>query len=397
MPRYDVAIVGGGMVGASLALMLTSHFEKAKLPPPSIALIEAKPLTFGSHPGFDGRTIALSLGSERLFDQAGIWQALKSYCSPIESIQVSDRGHYGRVDICAEDYHFDALGQVIEIDLAGKALHQLLIDMPNVTLCCPVQITDIDVIAEGHCIHGNDGSRIECSLLVGADGAPSVVAEHARLGQLNYDFKQSAIIANLEAFEPHRQRAFERFTPNGPIALLPTNGNRWALAWCVNRGEEQSIMALDDAQFIQQLHQAFGYRAGGFKSVGLRRSYPLVLKRVQRLVGHRAVVLGNAAHGLHPVAGQGFNLGLRDVACLATLLSQQGLRGGDLGAFPILADYQRERGFDVACTITMTSTLASLFASSEKVFVAPRNLVMNAMQNCSFMKSALVKQSLGLG
>ncbi|MDO6683852.1 MULTISPECIES: 2-octaprenyl-6-methoxyphenyl hydroxylase [unclassified Agarivorans] len=393
LEHFDIAIVGAGMAGASLALALSNQESGVK--PLRIAVIEAAELNFGQHPGFDGRAIALSAGSERWLKQQNLWQSLAPHSCAIEHIHVSDRGHCGWTTLDADEYQLRALGQVIELEHAGREFHQLLAEREQITLFCPHKVKSIEQQQQQVIVELDNQQSITASLLVGADGADSLVGK--KIGtQQQHDFAKFALIANVQAEQALAGRAFERFTDNGPLALLPMTNQRWSVVWSVDAEQAKQLQNLDEDAFLAELQQAFGYRAGRFVGVGARVTYPLVLRYYQRFFAHRMLILGNAAHSLHPIAGQGFNLGLRDVAALAPLILEQWHKEQDLGAHAMLDAYQQQRQADIERTISMTSSLASLFASSDKSSVVPRNVGLMAMQLFPSFKSLLAKQSLGL-
>jgi 2-octaprenyl-6-methoxyphenol hydroxylase len=392
---YDLLIVGGGMAGASLALLVTRQVQSQGQAAPRIAIVEAKPLEYGHHPGFDGRAIALSAGSQQIMKQAHLWDKLAPYAQAIHHIHVSDRGHVGQVSLHAQAYSLESLGQVIELEHAGAVLYQAIAHNPNISLYCPLSVERIETHQECQELVAHDGRRLRGRLLVGADGGFSAVAEYCQLNSETLDFGQNAIIANLESDGAHEQTAFERFTEQGPIALLPMTQNRWSLVWCVNRDAGSALMALRDSAFLAQLQRSFGYRAGRFVKAGRRASYPLALRQVQQVIAHRALVIGNAAQSLHPIAGQGFNLGLRDAWSLAQTISQHGIVDGDIGRYSLLVDYRNRRQQDVERTVLMTSGLVSLFGNSDKLSVVSRTIALALMQHSMRFQLPLVKQSLG--
>ncbi len=390
--HFDIIIIGAGMTGASLALALSQAQTSQPL---KIALIEAAELNFGHHPGFDGRAIALSAGSIRWFQQQGLWAEMAPYACAIEHINVSDRGHCGWTTMQADEYHLDALGQVIELEHAGRELHQQLAQRQGISLFCPARVQHIEQSQQQVLLQLDDQQCLSGSLLIGADGADSLVGQQIG-GQQQHDFAKYALIANVQAEQDPAGRAFERFTEQGPLALLPMSKQRWSVVWSLEAEQAKRMQLADDEVFLRELQQAFGYRAGRFNAVGKRAAYPLVLRYYPRLFAHRMLLLGNAAHSLHPIAGQGFNLALRDVADLAPLLLQQWQQGQDLGAHSLLDAYQQLRLQDIERTISMTAGLASVFACSDKSSVIPRNLGLMAMQLCPSIKLLLAKQSLGL-
>ncbi|WP_026970912.1 2-octaprenyl-6-methoxyphenyl hydroxylase [Aliagarivorans marinus] len=386
--QFDLVIVGGGMVGASLALGLAHYAPKLKL-----ALIEAQPLDFGQHPGFDGRAIALSAGSVNWLKQAQLWDELASFAAPISHIQVSDRGHLGRVDMLPDDYLLDSLGQVIELEHAGRILHQRLSQCPQVTLFCPNAIRSFERTDDSVELELEGGESLSASLLVGADGGNSQVRGWADLTQHHHDFGKVALIANIEGEQAPNGRAFERFTEDGPLALLPMTGQRWSLVWSLSPEQADYYQQCPEHEFLSALQAQVGEQAGAMLRVGQRHCYPLLLRYSPRLFSHRMLVMGNAAHTLHPIAGQGFNLGLRDVAALCKLLADS---EQDPGSFALLHAYQQGREQDIQRTVLMTSLLASGFASKDKLSIVARNIGLVAMQHLDCLKVPLVRQSLGL-
>lgn len=401
MTHYDVVINGGGMAGAVLALGL-SQLDRVDGSALRIALIEKSAPHHHLHPGFDARSIALAGHSRDLLQQLGLWPLLCDLATPITAIQVSDQGHAGQVNMQARDYSLPALGYVIELNPVGQVLYQQLQQHPGIDLLCPAQIQSWQQAPDQVAVTLNNGSRLTGSLLVAADGNHSQIGRQLNLPRRQFDYQQSAIIANVQTAMPHKGRAFERFTPEGPIALLPMSGGRCSLVWCVSNARAEQLMAVDEADFLTQLQQAFGYRLGRMTRVGSRHCYPLVLDEVLRPWHHRVVLVGNAAHLLHPIAGQGFNLGLRDVAALVeqarqALLSheQASAEQADLGSYQLLSRYGQSRQADQAALVGMTSALALLFSNDHPVLAAGRNLGLMTMAACSSLKHTLAWQAMG--
>ncbi len=394
MQEYDIIIVGGGMVGSCLALGLAG-LRNVEGQVPRIALLEARTPDWGRHPGFDARAIALAQGSQEALASLGLWSRLAAEATPITNIHVSDRGHFGRVELSAAEYRLPALGYVVELETAGRQLHQALQACAHIDYLCPATPRQVVPGLEQVTVQLEDGRELSARLLVAADGADSRVRQQLKLPQQQFDYGQCALIATLQTDRPHGGRAWERFTDSGPLALLPLQGDRYSLVWTVRPSEVDELLALDDTAFLQRLQQRFGYRAGLFQRVGARSHYPLSLKQVERPLAQRSLLLGNAAHQLHPVAGQGFNLGLRDLMALRAQLAQAWLQGDDPGDYRLLRAYWQQRCSDQARSVWFTSCLASLFASEAWPLVLGRNLGLALMNRCSLLKRQLAQQAMG--
>jgi 2-octaprenyl-6-methoxyphenol hydroxylase len=383
---YDLIIVGGGMVGASLACALKNS-------PLKIAIIEAVPYTADKQPSYDDRAIAISYGSQRIFESIGIWSKLVQYSTPILAIHISDRGHFGSTRLSAKDEQVPALGQVILARSVGSVLQQQLAQQANLTLHCPASIQSLEQY-DSHVRLTLDNEQIlTARCLVVADGGRSTVRQQLGLSTHSHDYQQTAIIANISPERPHQNRAFERFTDSGPLALLPMADNRCSLVWTVNSGDEIALLALNDADFLVQLQSCFGYRLGELKQVGARQSYPLHLVQSDQPVQHRIVLIGNAAHTLHPVAGQGFNLGLRDVAALAEVLHDH---ADDCGGARALHEYTQWRTADQDNVITITNSLVQLFSQSNPIVGHLRGAALSATNALPPLKHWMAAKSMGL-
>ncbi|MBT0727859.1 2-octaprenyl-6-methoxyphenyl hydroxylase [Rosenbergiella australiborealis] len=387
----SVIIVGGGMAGATLALAL-STLSQGKLP---VTLIEGSSPDTAAHPGFDSRAIALAAGTCQQLERIGVWSALKSLATPITDIHVSDRGHLGQVTLNRDDYNLTALGNVIELHAAGKVLFQRLQHAPGVTLHCPAKVASMTRYADNIAVTLENGSSLNAQTLIIANGNRSPIARQAGFEWQRENYEQVAIIANVSTTQPHNGRAFERFTTQGPIALLPMSGNRLSLVWCVSAHRSASLLSAEKSEFLQQLQQTFGWRLGKFTDVGQREAYPLSLQQAHSVTTHRCVVIGNAAQSLHPIAGQGFNLGMRDVMSLAETLTQAFLQQQDLGSFPVLNRYQQRRVDDRATTIGITDGLVRLFANDNIPLTVGRNLGLFTMQRFTGFKHHLASRTLG--
>lgn len=319
----SVIIVGGGMAGATLALAI-SRLSHGALP---VHLIEATAPESHAHPGFDGRAIALAAGTCQQLARIGVWQSLADCATAITTVHVSDRGHAGFVTLAAEDYQLAALGQVVELHNVGQRLFALLRKAPGVTLHCPDRVANVARTQSHVEVTLESGETLTGCVLVAADGTHSALATVCGVDWQQEPYEQLAVIANVATSVAHEGRAFERFTQYGPLAMLPMSDGRCSLVWCHPLERREEVLSWSDEKFCRELQSAFGWRLGKITHAGKRSAYPLALTRAARPITHRTVLVGNAAQTLHPIAGQGFNLGMRDVMSLAETLTQAQERG----------------------------------------------------------------------
>ncbi|MEJ2761304.1 MAG: 2-octaprenyl-6-methoxyphenyl hydroxylase [Gammaproteobacteria bacterium] len=386
---YDVAIVGGGMVGASLACALAGS-------PLRTVLIEAVPFRSDAQPSYDERGLSLSLATQRILESLAVWPALAPAATPIEHIHVSDRGRFGFVRLHAADMGIPALGHVAPARELGRALLQGVEAAANVELLCPAAVAaarpGLDrVRLEFH----DDIPDLGCRLLVVADGSRSALRESLGMAAAVKDYGQTAVVAAVSPELPHRNWAFERFTDTGPLALLPLRENRCVLVYTVPTGEEHGLLAAGDEEFLGRAQSRFGRRLGRFIKVGARRSYPLVRITARRQAGERVLLLGNAAHTVHPNGAQGFNLGLRDAAALAEHLTGEGVT--DPGARTLLQDYCDARRADQNRVLRFTDGLTRLFYNNRPARIAVRDAGMLLLDILPGLKQGFMRRAMGIG
>ncbi|MBD1228761.1 2-octaprenyl-6-methoxyphenyl hydroxylase [Xenorhabdus griffiniae] len=386
----NVIIVGGGMTGATLALTIAS-LSRGQL---QVSLIEAAEPT-REHPGFDARAIALAYGTCQRLQQVGIWPALQHCVTPITHVHVSDRGNSGFTNIRASDYDISALGNVIELHDAGIHLFELLKQSPNIKLYCPAKVNSIERLENSVVVSLNNGEKLTGELLVAADGSHSAIAQACNIPFKRRSYEQTAIIANVLTSEHPQGMAFERFTQYGPLALLPMSEGRSSLVWCHPLEKQSDVNNWSQHEFLQQLQKAFGWRLGKMLETGQRHSYPLALSTASRQISHRLALVGNASQTLHPIAGQGFNLGMRDVMALAQVISIAATSGQDIGSYQVLAQYQQQRQADRETTIGLTDGLVRLFANDYLPLKIGRNLGLKTMERLSPMRDLFARQTLG--
>jgi len=387
--EYDIIIIGGGMVGASLVAALKNHADK------KIAVVEAYAFNSASQPSFDDRSIALSYGSRRIWESMGLWEKLEPEIEAIKSIHVSDRGHLGATRITDEEEKVEALGYVVENRVMGRVLMGEVESLSHVDWYCPATIKSLEQSESQVTVRiktEQSEKTLLAKLLVAADGVQSVTRQLAGLDVTCEDYKQSAIIANVKTDQPHQGIAYERFTDSGPIAFLPMTENRYSVVWTCEQRETQRIMQLADHEFINELQQRFGYRAGNIEKVGARFSYPLAYTETEQLTKGRVVVIGNAAHALHPVSGQGYNLALRDVAELAEII----VKNEDPGHPLLLAEYHAKRLQDMRRVYRITDTMVKVFSNNIAPLGHLRASGLIAVNLMSPLRSLMARQSMGL-
>jgi 2-octaprenyl-6-methoxyphenol hydroxylase len=389
--RYDIAIAGGGMVGLSLAAAL------AELPL-DVVVIEPVAPDAGDQPSFDARTTALSAGSRRVLEGVGVWQAVAAEATPIRRIHVSERGVFGFARLSAEEQGVTALGYTIENRLLGRALRERCAGIGRLTMC-RAAVGALEPGEDSLRIVTDRGQQFSARLVVAADGAQSPVRSAIGIDATVSEYGQHAVIAHVDTEHFHDHTAYERFTPTGPIAVLPITEGRSAVVWTLAPGAAARALALPDAEFIAELQLAFGLRLGRFRRVGRRQSYPLALTRSGRQSGSRAVVIGNAAQGLHPVAGQGFNLGLRDVATLAEVLADAIAERGtaiDPGAQQLLDRYTNWRQPDRQAVIRFTDSLVRGFGQPFAPLRAARATGLLLFDLMGPVKREFARRTMGL-
>lgn len=387
----SVIIVGGGMAGATLALAI-SELTQGALP---VHLVEATAPDSAEHPGFDARAIALAAGTCQQLARIGIWSHIVNYATPITRVHVSDRGHAGFVTLSAEDYRIAALGQVVELHDVGKTLFRLLQKAPGVTLHCPERVSSFTRDEQQVSVVLDSGKVITGSLLVAADGSRSALGAQCGVSWQQTPYHQAAVIANVTTAVAHQGRAFERFTSHGPLAMLPMSQGRCSLVWCHPLEKQEQVLGWSDEKFCHELQKAFGWRLGNIVHAGTRSAYPLSLTTASSAISHRTVLVGNAAQTLHPIAGQGFNLGMRDVMSLAESVTEAWLAQRDVGGYAVLTRYRDRRHADKQATIGVTDGLVHLFANRWAPLVVGRNVGLMAMELFTPARDALAQRTLG--
>ncbi|WP_083499600.1 UbiH/UbiF/VisC/COQ6 family ubiquinone biosynthesis hydroxylase [Psychrobacter piscatorii] len=409
----QVLIVGGGHVGLSFALLLAHHgiastlLEKNRYPTISPTDDRTR-----SH-YLDSRNTALSRRTVQIYQEIGLWDELQSHACRIDSVQISEQGSFGRAQLNKVEEKVESFGQVIENAWLGRKLLLAAQQSPLVTLVDNASVNAVAQQADGVTLSfSNDDAaeneqQLQASVLVACDGRDSTVRQLLNIGTTTYDYQQTAIVGVVETNRRHEHVAIERFSPAGPLAVLPLTdpegdgndeyqqGYRRSVVWVCPTGEETKYLE-DDAQFLQTLQQAFGQRAGTFVAAGRRGAYPLSRVLADKQVEGRCVIMGNAAHTLHPVAGQGFNLCMRDAHVLAQMMSAQVLKGEDIGNAQLLKRYEKARQTDQKRVIRFCDAVVHGFTHPNPAIKFVRNMALLAFDKLPNIKPLVATYAMGL-
>lgn len=382
---YPIAIAGGGLVGALTALLLARGRPEWR-----IAVLEPQ----AQGPAQDKRTIALAAATVALLEQIGVWQSLAAEASPIEHIHVSDRGHLGMTRLHAAQHGVAAMGQVISAALLNRALYDACLKETNIEWLGGAWFERAERTRDAVTVHfkqHESNAELTTQLLIGADGQRSQVREDAGIAMRHTDYQQVGIIATLTLSQDLDGWAYERFTDTGPIALLPLPAQEASLVWSLSPEQAEQTMQVSDAEFLASCQRAFGYRAGRFTAVRDRVQYPLQLHLAESNICHRSVIIGNASHTLHPIAGQGFNLGVRDAIELSALL----IAADDPGSYRLLSEYNQQRQSDYQRIIGLTDSLVRGFSNQHAPLVIGRNLALFGLDNLPPLRHIFARQTMG--
>jgi 2-octaprenyl-6-methoxyphenol hydroxylase len=359
--RVDILISGGGVVGLPLGLALAQGGL-------STVIADAAPPAQALDPKFDGRVSALAYASVRMLAALGLWDALSPHAQPIREILVTD----GKAGQAASPFslHFDSqevgadsLGHISENRHIRAVLHDAVARQSGLTLLAPAAVKSLTVEAGAAVARLADGEEISAALVIAADGRDSPLRSQMGVQTIGWSYPQTGIVATVEHERPHNGVAYEHFLPSGPFAILPMTGNRSSLVWTEDKRKAPALLALDEAGFNDELARRFGSHLGKTKSAGPRWSYPLAFHLAREFVRPRFALAGDCAHGIHPIAGQGLNLGLKDAAALAEVLLDAARLGRDIGALDTLKRYQRWRRFDSFALAASTDALNRLFSN----------------------------------
>lgn len=391
MPTHvDLIIHGGGLAGNTFALALA----KTGL---QIAVIEPFPASNQQRTVLESRTIALSHGARRIYEGIGLWSILEPYCTPIKHIHVSDKGHFGMTRIHASEQHMPALGYVLQIAEVNRLLGERMREHDNIHFICPASISSAVLVnAQWQVTVKTTAATpilMTADLLVAADGGLSPLRQMAGLSIEEKDYQQTAVVTSIQLNRSHRNIAYERFIAEGPIALLPVAQDVCAAVITVKNDKLEAWTGLSDEAFLQRLQQIFGYRLGRFETIGPRVNYPLKLLTTETQIAPHFVLIGNAAHVMHPVAAQSFNLSVRDIAVLAELIVKAQETGQSIADPALLDEYFKLRTVDQQRTVRFTDSLIEVFA--RPAWALPRSIAMTGLDMVPPLKTLLGKYGAG--
>lgn len=396
---YDLVIIGAGMAGLSLVHLLANSIEQGlkvalverfELPSLSSDSVQSQP------PSFDGRATALSFGSQQIFTQLGIWSNIEADACAIENIQVSDQGRFGQTHIKHSDAKVDALGYIIRNRALGQGL---MADLPEkLEILAPQSVADIKISDQQEAqLSLENGDQLFAKLVVMADGGRSDLAKQMGIQQQSQSYKTHALVTSVRIDRSHQHWAYERFTESGPIAMLPLANDEFAVVWTLENDVIEEYLGCDEAELIRRLQHVFGYRAGRIIAMGERASYPLALVKAQEQIRPHLVLLGNAAHSLHPVAGQGFNLALRDAAALAEKINQAYCDNESIGQWSVVQNYYRAQQRDQENTLLGSDILPKLFGQKNTLLRLSRDAGLIGLALSPTSRKLFARQAMGLG
>jgi 2-octaprenyl-6-methoxyphenol hydroxylase len=387
--NYDVIIVGAGMVGMSMAISLA----RSGL---NIAIVEKYNIDTHFEEKFDGRVSAIALGSKHILDNIGVWQFISWHAEPIWDIRVTDGAtpfflHYDHNEVGSEPF-----GYIVENRYIRHALHQVVASHKNIELIDNFSIENLTQTDHNATITGKNNETLSAGLAIAADGRISQLRALAGIGTTTWNYGQTAIVSTIEHSLPHNGLAQERFFPIGPFAVLPMTGNRSSLVWVEPDDRVKMYLELPEEEFVQEISERVGDYLGDISTIGGRFSYPLSLLHAKKYAAKRVAVIGDAAHGMHPIAGQGVNLGFRDVSALSELITRQHSLGLDIGGDSILADYDHLRKFDNISMLAITDILNRLFSNNILPIRIARDIGLWTVGKLPMTKKLFMKHAMGV-
>jgi len=401
MGHYDVVIVGAGMVGAAAACLLAQIGEKHKATPLKIALVESQSPQPFNPSRFDPRVAAITEKSRALLERCGVWKEVAAKrVAPYRAMQVWDAEGTGRISFDCRDVHRPNLGYIVENSALTSSLMAQIEQLSAIDLYCPASVVTYAMQADAVTLSLDNHASISAPLLIAADGANSGIRQHFQFATKEWNYDQQAIVTTIATERPNQQTAWQRFMPTGPLALLPLNDNgdlhRCSIVWSQDTEEAERLMALSDKDFCQQLSRASELCLGEVLGVDKRFLIPLRQRHATDYVMPRVALLGDAAHSIHPLAGQGVNLGVADAQVLVEEIANARSKKMDLGELQVLKRYQRRRKPDNLATMAAMEGFKRLFASDNSALRLMRNMGMSGVNQIKPLKNQLIKKAMGL-
>jgi 2-octaprenyl-6-methoxyphenol hydroxylase len=396
--RYDVVIAGGGTAGLALACALADALG----PGARIAVVDPTPLRAGGAP--DARAFALSAGAKRMLAVLGVWPELAPHAQPVTAIDITDSSLQDAFRPVLVSYDNTVDGgepatYIVEHGQLRDALLAAAAARPCITLLGGEPAAGFEVDEHGVNVdlaRGPSPHTLRAPLLVAADGRASPLRQAAGIGVVRWSYPQAGIVTTVRLEQPHQGRAVQHFLPSGPFAILPLTGYRACITWTEDEARAREILALDDTGFLAEVAQRFGYRLGGVALAGPRASWPLDMHLARALIADRFALIGDAAHGVHPIAGQGLNLGLRDVAALTEVVADAARLGLDIGSLAVLERYERWRRLDSALSAATFDALNRLFSNDSTLLRSARDFGLGLVERLPVLKQLFVAEAAGL-
>lgn len=390
--HYDIIIVGGGMVGASLACGLAEEAEQLK-----IAVIDAsEPNLDWEKDSYDMRVSAITRASQNIFKNIGVWEKIvEQRVSPYHDMFVWDAGSKGELHFDSADMGETDLGHIIENRIIVKALHQRIQEIPQISLYCPAKLESIEFNQDKNSLRLDDKTELTANLVVGADGTRSWIRQQADIAVKGWDFDQAALVTTVKTEKHHQDTAWQRFLNTGPLAFLPLTEGYSSIVWSTSPTEAQRLTEISETDFATELEQAFESKLGKIESVAGRAVFPLRLFETLNYVKPRLALVGDAAHTIHPLAGQGVNLGLADVASLMTVIVDALNAKKDIGNLKVLRRYERWRRADNRSMLVAMDGLKRLFGSELSVVKDLRSFGLNLTNKIKPLKNIIMQQAMG--
>ena len=384
--HYDILIIGGGLIGNTLALALEkSHWR--------IGLIEEKTPTLHSQARDDMRALALAKKSQEILNALDIWETIAPHATPIEKIHISQQHYFGTSVLDAKEMAFDAFGYVVPLPDLFQTLQHKFSSTKNIDFIRPAKVVDISAKDQHWEVHLDNQPTLSARLLICCDGTHSFARQTLELSTTEHDYQQAALITNITLENPHHNIAYERFTHAGSLAFLPMRDQRATLVWVHDKKDTEKLLHLDDKEFIHQLQKNFGRRAGNFLHSSKRQIHPLQEMLASKQTSTRLILMGNAAHTMHPIAAQGLNLGLRDVMTLADLLNHE---ANDPGDYLLLQQYEKQRARDQQSTSRLSHALQKLSGQHSKILRGLANIALQSFDLFPGLKKRFALKQMGL-